>query len=80
MVFYNETVFADLGLDVPATYAEFLDVANATRDAGLVPISFAGAEPWSASLPLSTILAVDVLGSGPRMGHQAHSRRGVVLR
>ena len=65
MVFYNETVFAELGLDVPATYAEFLDVANATRDAGLVPISFAGAEPWSASLPLSTILAVDVLGSDP---------------
>ena len=65
MVFYNESVFADLGLDVPTTYAEFLDVAQTTRDAGLVPISYAGAEPWSASLPLSTIMAVDVLGQDP---------------
>ena len=62
MVFYNESVFADLGLDVPTTYAEFLDVARATRDAGFVPISYAGAEPWSASLTLSTLMAVDVLG------------------
>ena len=65
MVFYNENVFADLGLDVPTTYAEFLDVAQATRDAGFVPISYAGAEPWSASLTLSTIMAVDVLGHDP---------------
>ena len=65
MVFYNETVFAELGLDVPTTYAEFVDVARATRDAGLVPISYAGAEPWSASLPLSTLMAVDVLGQDP---------------
>lgn len=65
MVFYNENVFADLGLNVPATYAEFVDVARAARDAGLVPISYAGAEPWSASLPLSTIMAVDVLGQDP---------------
>ena len=65
MVFYNENVFADLGLDVPTTYSEFLDVAQATRDAGFVPISYAGAEPWSASLTLSTIMAVDVLGQDP---------------
>ncbi len=65
MVFYNENIFADLGLGVPTTYAEFLDVAQATRDAGFVPISYAGAEPWSASLPLSTIMAVDVLGQDP---------------
>ena len=65
MVFYNESVFADLGLDVPTTYAEFVDVARATRDAGFVPISYAGAEPWSASLTLSTIMAVDVLGQDP---------------
>ena len=65
MVFYNESVFADLGLDAPTTYAEFLDVARATRDAGFVPISYAGAEPWSASLTLSTLMAVDVLGQDP---------------
>ena len=65
MVFYNESVFADLGLGVPNTYAEFVDVARAARDAGFVPISYAGAEPWSASLTLSTIMAVDVLGQEP---------------
>ncbi len=65
MVFYNESVFADLDLDVPTTYAEFLDVAQAARDAGFVPISYAGAEPWSASLTLSTLMAVDVLGQDP---------------
>ena len=65
MVFYSESVFADLDLDVPTTYAEFLDVAQAARDAGFVPISYAGAEPWSASLTLSTLMAVDVLGQDP---------------
>ena len=65
MVFYNENVFADLGLEAPTTYAEFVDVARAARDAGFVPISYAGAEPWSASLTLSTIMAVDVLGQEP---------------
>ena len=65
MVFYNENVFADLGLEAPTTYAEFVDVARAARDAGFVPISYAGAEPWSASLTLSTIMAVDVLGHDP---------------
>ena len=65
MVFYNESVFADLDLDVPTTYADFLDVAQAARDAGFVPISYAGAEPWSASLTLSTLMAVDVLGQDP---------------
>lgn len=65
MVFYNQDVFAELDLDVPTTYAEFVDVAQAARDAGIVPISLAGGEPWSSSLVLATMISVDVLGQDP---------------
>jgi len=62
MVFYNADVFDELGLAVPTTFDEFAAAAQATAEAGYAPVAFAGAEPWSASLPFSTIFSVDVLG------------------
>jgi hypothetical protein len=65
MVYYNEDVFNELGLEAPTTYAEFVEVGLAAKEAGYIPAAFAGAEPWSASLPLSTIMSIDVLGQDP---------------
>ncbi|MEA2026100.1 MAG: extracellular solute-binding protein [Chloroflexota bacterium] len=65
MMYYNEDIFAELGLEEPTTYDEFVQVSQAAIDGGYVPVAFAGSEPWSASLPMSTIFATDVLGPDP---------------
>lgn len=42
-MYYNKTIFDDLGLDVPTTWDEFLEVAQAIKDSGTAPIVIPGA-------------------------------------
>ena len=65
LVFYNKQIFADNGLEVPTTYAEFVDVVKALRGAGVTPIEMAGAEPWAGSMSLVGLASADVLGQDP---------------
>ncbi|MDR1806681.1 MAG: extracellular solute-binding protein [Propionibacteriaceae bacterium] len=65
LVFYNKQIFADLGLEEPTTWAEFMDIIAAVRAAGITPLENAGAEPWSASMTLVGLASVDVLGQDP---------------
>lgn len=52
LVFYNKKLFADNGIEVPSTWAQFKDAVKKLRAAGITPIELAGAEPWAASMPL----------------------------
>lgn len=52
LVFYNKQIFADNGIEVPTTWAEFEDVVAALKKAGVTPIEMAGAEPWAGSMSL----------------------------
>jgi raffinose/stachyose/melibiose transport system substrate-binding protein len=45
-VFYNKEVFAELGLEVPATIEEFEAVMQAALDAGMTPVSVGGRDSW----------------------------------
>jgi len=65
LVFFNKTIFEENGIDVPTTYAEFLDVVAQLKAAGVVPIELAGAEGWSASMPVVALASADVLGQDP---------------
>lgn len=65
MVYYNKTIFNDLGLEVPTTWDEFTDVVTALKDAGVTPIELAGLETWSAGMPIVALASVDVLGNNP---------------
>lgn len=47
-VYYNKDLFAENGIAVPATYAEFQDACAALKDAGVVPIAFGNAAGWPA--------------------------------
>jgi ABC-type glycerol-3-phosphate transport system substrate-binding protein len=65
LVFYNKKIFADNNLEVPTTYAEFVDVVKSLRAAGVTPIEMAGAEPWAGSMSLVGLVSADVLGQDP---------------
>jgi raffinose/stachyose/melibiose transport system substrate-binding protein len=43
---YNKTLFDELGLQLPTTYDELVDVADAARDAGYSPFAMGAADTW----------------------------------
>ena len=55
-LFYNKKMFADLGLSVPTTWEEFLDVCQALKSSGMEVVStgmadgFTSTWPWIKSL------------------------------
>jgi ABC-type glycerol-3-phosphate transport system substrate-binding protein len=66
MVFYNKTLFAKAGITAPPkTWSDFMTVCAKLKAAGITPIELGGGDPFAASMPLSGILAADVLGKNP---------------
>ena len=65
LVFYNKDIFTANKITVPTTYAEFTDAIAKLKAAGVTPLEFAGAEPWSASMVLVALASADVLGQDP---------------
>ena len=47
-VYYNEQIFADNGLEVPATLEEFETLLAALREAGVEPLVFGNLDKWQA--------------------------------
>lgn len=43
---YNKTLFEQLGLKVPTTYDELVEVSKTLRDNGYAPLFFGGADEW----------------------------------
>lgn len=43
---YNKTLFEQLGLKVPTTYDELVEVSKTLRDNGYAPLFFSGADGW----------------------------------
>jgi raffinose/stachyose/melibiose transport system substrate-binding protein len=46
--YYNKQIFADNGLEVPATFEGFETVLGALRDAGVAPLMFGNLDKWQA--------------------------------
>lgn len=47
-MWYNKTIFDDLGLSVPTTYDEFINVCETIKAAGITPIVMGNADAWVA--------------------------------
>jgi raffinose/stachyose/melibiose transport system substrate-binding protein len=45
-VYYNQDMFAELKLEIPKTYEDFVKVCEAIKAAGKVPISFGNSDGW----------------------------------
>ncbi|KRC61464.1 ABC transporter substrate-binding protein [Agromyces sp. Root81] len=65
LVFYNKALFAEHGVEVPETWAEFVAAIEKFRAADVTPLELAGSEPWAASMPLVGLSSADVLGQDP---------------
>jgi multiple sugar transport system substrate-binding protein/raffinose/stachyose/melibiose transport system substrate-binding protein len=64
-VYYNKDIFNEVGVEVPKTYSEFVEVSKKIKDAGYTPILMCGAEPWCASFPAAALFSADVFGDNP---------------
>jgi raffinose/stachyose/melibiose transport system substrate-binding protein len=55
VVLYDKDEFADLGLEVPTTWDELIDVAQEIKDAGKEPFFFTWKDSWTAKLVFNSI-------------------------
>lgn len=50
LVFYNTEIFDKVGVKVPTTFSEWLDVCQKIKDAGYIPISCSAGTAWCLSM------------------------------
>ncbi len=55
LFFYNTDIFAQYGLEAPATFDELLACCQTLSDAGVVPISYGNSQPWAGSHYIGTL-------------------------
>lgn len=48
--YYNKSVFADLGIEEPATKEEFIEILEVIKAAGITPIHMANKEAWTTQI------------------------------
>lgn len=61
-IYYNMDIFAELELDVPETWEELLEVAEAIDAAGYVPIANASGDEWTIAEIVFMNLAPNFIG------------------
>ncbi|MGZ0712616.1 ABC transporter substrate-binding protein (plasmid) [Coraliomargarita sp. W4R53] len=64
VLYVNEQVLSDAGVDVPETWDDLLDAVGKLKDAGVIPISLAGAQKWTNMMWMEYL--VDRIG-GPEV-------------
>ena len=62
-VIYNKDIFNELGLSIPKTWDEFLELAQTVQDNGITPFYFTLKESWT-SLPAWNTIASTLVSSG----------------
>ena len=60
-VYYNKDMFAELGLEVPTSHEELLEVAAKLAEAGNIPFAFGDADGWPA-FHIFSMYANNILG------------------
>lgn len=51
-VIYNKSIYADLGLEVPTTWDEYMANNQAIKDAGLVAVAQTYGDTWTSQVPV----------------------------
>ena len=53
--YYNKQIFADLGLEPPKTYTEFITLLEKIKAAGITPIYHGNVSPWAGAHYITTL-------------------------
>ncbi len=56
-IYYNKQVFDNLGLSIPQTWDEFMNIIEVTKANGIIPIALGNAETWTGTIPYMMIAA-----------------------
>jgi len=51
-MYFNKTIFADNGIEVPTTWTELVATADTLKAAGITPFGVGGKDSWPAGLPM----------------------------
>ncbi|MDB5055764.1 MAG: extracellular solute-binding protein family 1 [Bacilli bacterium] len=54
-VYYNKAIFAELGVQIPKTYEEFLYICDKAKAKGITPISLASSDAWVINMQMNTM-------------------------
>ena len=74
-VYYNQDVFRELGLAIPQTWDELMDVAETVRDAGYIPFANGLADEWDIAEVVWMNIAPGFLGGrDARLAYEAGER------
>jgi raffinose/stachyose/melibiose transport system substrate-binding protein len=60
-VLYNKQKFADLGVDIPKTWDDFIAIAEKAKATGEIPFYFTLKDAWTAMIPWNS-LAANIVG------------------
>lgn len=69
ILFYNQAVFEDVGVEPPESWEDILDLVDAFNEADVIPFALAGADPWTEQMWLQYL--VDRIG-GPEVFGRIH--------
>ncbi len=64
-VVYNKAIFAQLGLSVPETYEDFLEICHVLKQNGITPLGVGGKDLWHFEYWLNHFLRADILSVEP---------------
>jgi raffinose/stachyose/melibiose transport system substrate-binding protein len=53
--YYNKQIFADLGIEPPKTYTEFITMLEKIKAAGITPIYHGNVSPWAGAHYITTL-------------------------
>jgi raffinose/stachyose/melibiose transport system substrate-binding protein len=67
-MFYNKTIFADLGLEEPTTWEEFIDANETVLASGMTPLAVGGRDAWTLPMLHDNVAASTYGGSDFREG------------
>ncbi|MGP4111098.1 extracellular solute-binding protein [Streptomyces sp. 4N509B] len=56
ILFYNQTLFADNGLEPPETFDDFLGLVDTFSSLGVTPVALGGGDAWTELMWLETLL------------------------
>lgn len=74
-IYYNQDVFSDLGLSVPQTWEEFLEVCQKVKAAGIIPVANGLGDEWDIAEVVFMSLAPNYIGGREgRLAYENGSR------